>query len=214
MKLDEIGKDSGRAANDWPGPERARFAETGRGQHGSPVLRKGAIAGVLALVALVVALWTGCARYKIQPIAASELKGWATNRLSEGYVFYQPELYFVVTYATNTNKQTTLTVTPVYLPNYQKPYRLTTCNFLAKADFAFDFENGWKLTKLSDKSDNSTVANTLAGELKTILSLAGLGVAKADEKPLALMYHGEFNEEGIFTGFRPVAFRVPEEPAP
>jgi len=40
---------------------------------------------------------------------------------------------------------------------------VTTHNILAKADFTFNFENGWKLTSIADKRDNSTVANTLAG---------------------------------------------------
>src|SRR5690242_6743419 len=100
------------------------------------------------LCCLSLAAWLagGCAWYDIQPVAADSLNGWGkTNGLREGYIFYQPELYFSATIVTEstgrTNKQN-VTVTPVWLPNYQKPYRLTTHNFLAKADFTFNFENG------------------------------------------------------------------------
>ncbi|MCX6908273.1 MAG: hypothetical protein NTY01_09545, partial [Verrucomicrobia bacterium] len=112
---------------------------------------------VLSLVALALVtafLSGGCASYDIQPIAASKLKEWGEDKgsLPSGYIIYQPELYFSATITTEgTNKQT-VTVAPLYLPNYQKPYRVTTHNFLAKADFSFTFDNGWKLTQITDKS--------------------------------------------------------------
>ena len=130
----------------------------------------------LCFVSLAALLTGGCAWYNIQPISADSLNGWGkTNCLPEGYVFYQPELYFSATIVTestgSTNKQN-VTVTPIWLPNYQKPYRVTTHNILAKADFTFNFENGWKLTSIADKGDNSTMANTLAGQLTTVLKTA------------------------------------------
>ena len=42
------------------------------------------------------------------------------------------------------------------------------------ADFTFNFENGWKLTQISDQADNSTVANTLAGSFADHLMEGGL----------------------------------------
>ena len=113
----------------------------------------------LFFVSLVAALTGGCAWYDIQPISASSLNNWGkTNSLPEGYIFYQPELYFSATIVTDSTAPTgkaNITVTPLWLPNYQKPYRLTTHNFLAKADFSFNLENGWKLTQIADKGDNS-----------------------------------------------------------
>ena len=130
----------------------------------------------LCFVSLAAWLTGGCAWYNIQPISADSLNGWGkTNCLPEGYIFYQPELYFSATIVTestgSTNKQN-VTVTPIWLPNYQKPYRVTTHNILAKADFTFNFENGWKLNSIADKGDNSTVANTLASQLTTVLKTA------------------------------------------
>ena len=75
---------------------------------------------------------------------------------------------------------------------------------VGKADFGFDWENGWKLTKLSDKSDNSTVASSLAGELKTLLSATGLPVTKsvAAAKNRVVLYRPVYDEKtGFFTGF-------------
>lgn len=167
----------------------------------------------------------GCASYRIQPISGTEVARWADSQtpLKEGYIFYQPELYFAATITIETAKdkdgkeqtQESVSVAPLYLPNYQKPYRLTTHNVLAKADFGFDWENGWKLTRLSDKSDNSTVASSLAGELKTLLSAAGLPVAKSVGAPKSrvVLYRPKFDKKtGYFTGFNEAG--VLELPAP
>jgi hypothetical protein len=172
------------------------------------------------------AILSGCAYYDITPIAATETSKWAmgTPPSSDGYIIYQPELYFSATVTVETTKddkgkeqtKENVSVTPLYLPNYQKPYRVTTHNFLAKADFAFEFENGWKLTKLSDKSDNSTIANTLAGELKTMLSASGLAIASENgkKKRRVIMYRPEFNSQtGYFESFKQVASIEEDDPA-
>jgi hypothetical protein len=163
----------------------------------------------------------GCAYYKIQPVPAASLKDWGkTNGPQEGYIFYQPELYFSATIlpdSTNAGGGTaqakqTVTVTPLYLPNYQKPFRVTTRNFLAKSDFTFNFENGWKLTQISDKADNSTVANTMAGQLQTILSAAeGTGPFKAQSTGASnapqlrvILFRPVFDQNGYIESFKEV----------
>ena len=163
---------------------------------------------------LSLAAWLagGCAWYDIQPVPADSLNSWGkTNGLPEGYIFYQPELYFSATIVTEstgrTNKQN-ITVTPVWLPNYQKPYRLTTHNFLAKADFAFTFDNGWKLTQIADKGDNSTVANSLAGQLTTVLKAAGVTLKANGQAPQTqvILYRPTYNPtNGYFDGFEEVS---------
>jgi hypothetical protein len=170
---------------------------------------------ILFLGSLVAWLTGGCAWYNIQPISANSLNNWGkTNALPEGYIFYQPELYFSATIATDPAGpagKPNITVTPLWLPNYQKPYRLTTHNFLAKADFTFNFENGWKLTQIADKGDNSTVANTLAGQLATILKAAGFA-ATATNQPAqtrVILYRPTFNPvNGYFNGFKEVSMIV------
>jgi hypothetical protein len=171
----------------------------------------------LCLFPLAAALLAGgCAYYKIQPISASSVQNWGkTNGVQEGYVFYQPELYFAATIAPDstgasgtTSAKQSVTVAPIYLPNHERPYRVTTHNFLAKADFTFNFENGWKLTQISDKSDNTAVANTLAGELKTMLSTA---VVKAQVEPgtnapkeRVILYRPEYDHDGFIKSFKQV----------
>ncbi|MFZ0829165.1 MAG: hypothetical protein WAO02_17265 [Verrucomicrobiia bacterium] len=165
-------------------------------------------------------LASGCAYYKIQPVAAASLEDWdKTSQPPEGYIFYQPELYFSVTFladgttpAGGAPAKPAVMVTPLYLPNYQKPFRVTTRNFLAKADFTFNFENGWKLTQISDRGDNSTMASTLAEQLQTILTAAmGTGpfrvqagnVASASQLRV-ILFRPIYDEHGYIKSFQEV----------
>src|SRR5467141_693317 len=130
--------------------------------------------GIFILSVFSLAL-AGCASYSIQPICSEEGDPWKEKAPKEGFVFCQSELYFLVTpsgsssktnsgtstvQATPTSDKTSseaaFSVTPIYLPNPEKSYRVTTFNFLAKSDFAFNFKDGWQLTSIADKADNST----------------------------------------------------------
>lgn len=173
----------------------------------------------LAGPVLVTLLLCGCAGYDISPVNVSKTDlsaaNWGTKNgnHSEGYLIYQPELYFkaVLTPAVKdaTGKVTapeSLTLSPFYLPNYKKPYRVTTHNFLSKADFTFAFADGWQLTAIADKSDNSTVANTLAGQLSAILTTAKVfGLDGGSTTTVATaFYHPSYDDNGIITGFTKV----------
>jgi hypothetical protein len=170
----------------------------------------------LCCVSLAAWLTGGCAWYDIRPVSADSLNGWGKNNgLAEGYVFYQPELYFsaaIVTESLGPTNRQNITVTPVWLPNYQKPYRLTTHNILAKADFTFTFENGWKLISITDKGDNATVANTLAGQLTTVLKTAAFSIKSTDQTPETriILYRPIFDENGYFTNFEQVGLPITE----
>ena len=176
----------------------------------------------LCVFSLTVALLAGgCAYYKIQPVPASSLKDWGkTGGPQEGYIFYQPELYFSATVLEDSAPKTgssapankTVTVVPLYLPNYQRPFRVTTRNFLAKSDFTFNFENGWKLTQISDRADNTAVANTLAGQLQTILAVAaGAGPFKLPATNTVhapqlrvILFRPIFDQKGYIESFQEV----------
>ena len=169
-------------------------------------------------ISLVALLTGGCAWYKIQPISAASVSSWGkTNCLPQGYIFYQPELYFsatIVTESTGSTSKQNVTVTPLWLPNYQKPYRVTTHNILAKADFTFNFENGWKLTSIADKGDNSTVANALAGQLTTALKSTGAFFKSTEPtsqtQTRVILYGPTFDEHGYVNGFEPVGVPITE----
>jgi len=179
---------------------------------------------MLAATAVVLA---GCASYKIQPVS-KDTDPWNGVAHPEGYVFYQPELYFLVTSAPPKaagdppppadkgdklmsedakpapapTSAPTLTVTPIYLPNPDKPYRVTTFNFLAKSDFTFNFKDGWQLTSIADKADNSGVAIALVGQMKTMLD-AAIPKAVGQKQPKTFLLHPEY-ANGVIIGFTSV----------
>jgi len=152
----------------------------------------------------------GCASYTIQPVPPTAPGSWGGNTCREGYVFYEPELYFLVTSApapaAKPDAAPVLTATPVYLPNPNKPYRVTTQNFLAKSDLTFNFKDGWQLTSIEDKSDNSAVTTALAGQMKTFLD-AAFPKLNPSESPLprTFLLHPEFDAAGVITNIVPVA---------
>ncbi|MGA2138181.1 MAG: hypothetical protein ABSH14_04890 [Verrucomicrobiia bacterium] len=178
----------------------------------------------LSLISLIAFCLAGCATYTIQPVSARKLdKQWNSGDAEKGYVFYQPELYFLVTPVvapkspsnnvstakpdSSADSSAAFSVTPIYLPNPNKPYRVTTFNFLAKSDFAFNFKDGWQLSSIADKADNTTIANTIAGELKTILGAGGLSMMSLAPSPStkerkAFLLHPIYNPDtGIITDF-------------
>ncbi len=185
---------------------------------------------ILAAAALAL---VGCASYTIQPVASADLKKWNEGKLDQGYLFYQPELYFLVTStpakatgdtnatnrasadetkknpagSANENQSLTFSVTPIYLPNPNKPYRVTTFNFLAKSDFTFNFKDGWQLTSIADKADNSGMATALVGQMKTLADTAmAMSARSGVEKtiPKTFLLHPEFDDAGVITGFTPI----------
>jgi hypothetical protein len=158
------------------------------------------IAGLLAT--------SGCAWYNITPIQKADAAKWGDKDSQDGYVIYQPELYFAATVssttATNADKLTTnqaVTVSPIYLPNPSKAYRVTTHNFLAKADFEFTFQNGWQMTQVADKSDNSTVATALAGQMQTILAAAGAAAKGFTPSTRVILFKPKYGDDGTITSF-------------
>lgn len=101
---------------------------------------------MITIGVLVLAMFlSGCAGYAI-----------VKNGTGKGYDVYRPEPYLMVTPGEKGSKGEI-----VWLPNYNERYRIHTWNVLAKADFQFDIADGWQLTKISDKSDNTAIAAKL-----------------------------------------------------
>jgi hypothetical protein len=161
------------------------------------------------VLAIITGSFVGCASYAIQPVPPSRPDSWGVATNHEGYIFYQPELYFLVTSspapASKPDTGPALNVTALYLPNPNKPYRVSTHNFLAKSDFTFNFKDGWQLTAIEDKADNSSVTTALAGQVKALLDAAAL-TPKISEQPLpkTFLLRPEFNAAGIITNIVPV----------
>lgn len=139
--------------------------------------------GLLILISL--AILSGCAGYSI-----------TLNGDGPGYDVYKPEPYLLVKPATDK-----VDAEIIWLPNYSQRYRIKTWNFLAKADFEFNIDNGWKLTKISDKSDNTTIPSKLLDILQQATK-AGTVALTGQAQLFRLVY----NERGEFTGLKLVPF--------
>jgi hypothetical protein len=107
----------------------------------------------IALGACVLGMLAGCAGYSI-----------TENGTGTGYDVYQPEPYLLrqpitASSGTITGYQFNL----IWLPNYSKRYRVRSWAGMGAADFQFTFTDGWKLTGLQDKSNNTEVLKQLVG---------------------------------------------------
>ena len=97
------------------------------------------------LTICIAVMVSGCAGYNI-----------TKDGMGKGYDVYKPEPYLMITPGETGPKGEI-----VWFPNYKERYRIDTWNFLGKADFQFDISDGWKLTKISDKGDNTAIASKL-----------------------------------------------------
>ena len=94
----------------------------------------------------------------------------------------------------------------IYLPDYSRRYRIRSWAGLGKADFAFSFKDGWQLEKIEDRSDNTSVAESiksLVSAAKDILGNVELGSGgqtpdNVVNKPI--LYRIEFDKCGMVAG--------------
>lgn len=153
-----------------------------------------------SLLAVVTA--NGCAGYKITP-AGTGL----------GYDVYRPQPYILVTFEeTKADKETKVEAkgTLLWLPDMTARYRVKTWNHFGKADFEFKFDDGWRLSSVADKSDNTAIAKELIGVAKELGLKAMTGGAAALEpgekapppqQPLEpILYQVAYDGSGAVTG--------------
>lgn len=136
----------------------------------------------------------GCAGYTVQ---AMKPDGSGKNGPS-GYTVYEPKPYILRTPILDDKavlKGYQFSV--VYLPDYSRPYKVRTQNFLAKSDIQFTFKDGWMFTNIADKSDNTTIASDLIKAAQAILpGLRGIdGAANATSDTVPVLYEIEFSRE-------------------
>jgi hypothetical protein len=136
----------------------------------------------LALLLSSLLIASGCAHYDIDAIGSA---GYQSGH--EGYVCYEPDPYLAVLPMIDKDGKPTdqMNIQLVWLPNYDRAYRVTSTAGLSKADFAFTFQNGWMLTAVNDKADNSAFGSK---GLDFILNAAKSGIsfmsAGAEKKPM------------------------------
>jgi hypothetical protein len=139
---------------------------------------------IKALAFLVAFSISGCAGYSI-----------TKDGQGVGYDVYRPEPYLLVK---NGDKGPEASI--LWLPNFTQRYRISTWNFLGKADFEFDLTDGWRLTKISDKSDNTTIASKLLDIVEKATKSATIALTGSVE-----LFRLEYNKEGEFVGMRQVS---------
>lgn len=131
-----------------------------------------------ALSAFVI---SGCAGYSITP-----------NGDGKGYDVYRPEPYLLTKPG-----EKALSAEIIWLPNYSKRYRIDTWNFFGKADFEFGITDGWKLTKISDKSDNTAIASKLLDLVQHATKAETISLTGQVQ-----LFRLVYNEKGEFTGLQ------------
>ena len=140
---------------------------------------------VLILITAIACAATlpGCAGYSI-----------THNGDGEGYDVYRPEPYLLI----KPSKQGPVAEI-IWLPNYSERYRIDSWNFLGKADFQFEIDGGWKLTKISDKSDNTAVASKLMDVVEKATAPGTLALTGD-----VILFRLVYNEKGEFIGMQHV----------
>lgn len=143
----------------------------------------------LRIVTVVVLLFAilGCAEYSIK-------KGGT----GDGYDVYRPEPYLLIP---PQGAKDASAPKIIWLPNYNERYRITTWNVLAKADFTFNFADGWQLTSISDKSDNTTIAKGLVDILSKSVKEGAVALSGNTQ-----LYKIIFGSDGSAVGLKFVPF--------
>ncbi len=133
------------------------------------------------IIGLAFILTFGCAGYNIT------YKG-----DGDGYDVFRPEPYLIIKPG---DKAQVAEI--IWLPNYKERYRIDTWNLFAKADFQFDLADGWRLTKISDKSDNAAIASKLFDVVQKATKAEPISLT-CDIQLFRLI----FNDKGEFTGLK------------
>lgn len=146
------------------------------------------VAGRLALVAASAGVG-GCAAYKVTPVSHDAVVKAHEGGGPEGYVVYALKLFLLASRAPVEGKKDgqsaadaspAYTVTPMWLPDYSRPYRVTTEVFLAKGDFKFAFKDGWQLLGVETEQDSTAALAALSGLVQSaIAGVKPVGTAQA-----------------------------------
>ncbi len=143
-----------------------------------------------------------------------------------GYDVYEPEPYLLgkpqMVDAGGTGRALVVSYEIVWLPNYGKRYRVHSWAGLGKADFTFTFENGWKLTSLTNRSDNSEVLSQIVEFAQHLLPPNPFGIDATQRKageplvaaPTPILYKIEFDANGSVACLRPVGIGPDTCPCP
>ena len=152
-------------------------------------------------VLVVASSGLGCAGYRITP-----------GGTGSGYDVYRPAPYVLVTQSVTTEKSGDQILERraeiLWLPDFSARYRIKTWNHFGKADFDFEFEEGWRLVSIADESDNTEPMKTLITAAKELAAQAAAsrGPKPAGQPPAFQLYKLVFDGSGALVGLAEVEF--------
>jgi hypothetical protein len=144
-------------------------------------------------------LGLGCAGYRITP-----------GGTGSGYDVYRPVPYLLVTHSLVAEKDGAQTLERsaeiLWLPDFSDRYRVKTWNHFGKADFHFEFEDGWRLVSIADRSDNTEPMKTLISAAQELAAQAATsrGPRPAGSPPAFQLYKVVFDANGALLGLAEV----------
>ena len=147
---------------------------------------------------VLITLLGGCAGYAVQK-----------DGEGKGYDVYAPDPYLLRSPVTSSTAIIGFKFEVVWLPNFQRRYRVHSWAGLGKADFEFTYANGWQLTKVVDQSDNTKVLESLVDLTKHLVPADPTGIAaKRAGDPSTRERVGGANEGLLDASMTPVLYRI------
>lgn len=151
----------------------------------------------------------GCAGTYIKPITADRAQeAHTTGTDDKGYIVYSPVVIIEIKEDTICLKQDTagkcseyeivckISEKPILLPDYSKPFLIRPQAGFGKADVEISIVDGWQLGKVTDKSDNTAVLDSVIKAVKEVTTLTK-GVSKAAGCPKAGLYKLEYSKGNL-----------------
>lgn len=144
---------------------------------------------------LFLLMLVGCAGTYIKPITADRAqKAHTTGTDDKGYIVYGPVVIVEIKEDTICLKQDAagkcsepkivckISEKPILLPDYSKPFLIRPQAGFGKTDVEISIVDGWRLDKVTDKSDNTAVLDNVIKAVKEVTSLTkGVQTAPSDK---------------------------------
>lgn len=140
-------------------------------------------------------LLTGCAGYRLEPTTPEDAAAvHRSSQTKEGYIFYEPHPYVMGTLkgskADDKGTSAEYDFQLVYLPDYDRPYRFTRYETLAKNDLKITFANGWMFTGAESSTDSTAALSAIADLIKAGIAAMNVGAGQAPEP--VILYRLEY----------------------
>lgn len=161
---------------------------------------------LVMLLGVAAVVGAGCAGYKLKPISPAEAKRSHEegSKSNEGYIFHAPQPFLLGTLKElDGGKSPTYDFKLIYLPDYNRPFRFTRYEFLAKSDLDVTFTDGWQFTNAKSTTDTTAAFSTLVDLAKGVV-----GTLDATKPlPPIILFRIDTSAEPILQWRSPPSFR-------